>query len=123
MIGLLVAVDARSDPSPGTAVLVVMGSVAPGVSLILVGLATVPRLAGPKGSLVFFGGIAGRTADRYAADVSAMSPSAYLVDLVAQTHRNAQIAVTKFRFLGWATVLLVLGIVPWLAAVFWILGG
>ena len=99
-------------------VVIVIGVLPQFASLLYCALATLPQTHGPTGSLIFFGGIAARSAEQYRKDVSALTPSAYLADLTAQCHRNAEIAALKYRRVRIATAWLFAGIVPWVLALY-----
>lgn len=101
-----------------TVVVIVIGVVPQFASILYCALATFPQTQGPTGSLIFFGGVAARSAEQYRKDVSALKPSAYLADLTAQCHRNAEIAALKYRRVRIATAWLFVGIVPWVASLY-----
>ncbi len=88
------------------------------VSLAYCALATFPQTKGPAGSLIYFGGIAERSAEQYRKEVDALTPSKYLADLTAQCHRNAEIAGNKYGRVRVATKWLFAGIPPWLLALY-----
>ena len=81
-------------------------------------LSTIPRTTGPRGSLVFFGGIVEVERAMFHKAVLARSEDNYLEDLCNQCHRNAEIASEKFKYVRLATVLLMASIIPWLLALF-----
>ncbi len=89
-------------------------------ALLFVSLASFPRTEGPKGSLVYCGGIAQRTAEQFKDAVCALSIEAYVADLAAQCHRNAEIAAGKFLWIQRALLCLYLSVPPWALAV-WLL--
>jgi len=80
--------------------------------------AVFPRTKGPPLSLIFFGGIADRSVDKYREDVSRFDEEAYIEDLIQQTYVNASIAGAKYRWVKWASTLLYLSIIPWLPALY-----
>ena len=119
----IVASLATVAPAPAqltwSAVAVIAAGVAPQfASLVYCALATFPQTRGPVGSLIFFGGIAARSTEQYRRDVLALTPSAYLADITAQCHRNAEIAALKYRRVRSATAWLFAGIMPWLYALY-----
>jgi Family of unknown function (DUF5706) len=87
-------------------------------SLGCVVLAVFPRTSGPKSSVIFFGGIAGRSVNSYRVDVQALIEEEYEEDLIRQCHINAQIASNKYHWIKFASVLLAVGTLPWLAAAY-----
>lgn len=119
IIASVAAVAPAADKLTWSTVLLIAAGVVPQfASLVCCALATFPQTRGPAGSLIFFGGVAGRSAEQYRKDVSALTPSAYLADLTAQCHRNAEIAALKYRRVRSATAWLFLGIGPWVLALY-----
>ena len=96
----------------------VLSALCLGGSLVCIFLTTMPRTAGPKGSLVFFGGIVQRDVQQYLQAMQELKEEDYLTDLAAQVHRNAEIASTKFKWVGYAMRCTLIGAVPWLITVF-----
>lgn len=84
------------------------------VSLILLALATFPRIEGPERSVTFFEGIISRDVSTYQVDLNAMTEEGYLVELIEQSHRNAEIASAKFRYVRFAMITWFVGIAPWI---------
>jgi hypothetical protein len=87
-------------------------------SLICLTFASFPRVKGPRGSLVFFEGIAQHTAAQFKEAVTALSDESYIDDLVNQCHRNAEIASRKFSWVQRAFICLYLAVPAWGVAVF-----
>ncbi len=87
-------------------------------SLVCLTFASFPRVDGPRGSLVFFGGIAQRTAEQFKEAVNVLSDESYVDDLANQCHRNAEIANRKFSWVQRAFVCLYLAVPPWGLAIF-----
>ncbi|MFO1010548.1 MAG: DUF5706 domain-containing protein [Planctomycetota bacterium] len=90
------------------------------VSLVYCALATFPQTKGPSGSLIFFGGIASRSAEQHRLDVARLTRDAHLADLTAQCHRNAQIAAIKYQRVRRATAWLFIGLAPWVVAIYFL---
>lgn len=87
-------------------------------SIICLVTASFPRLQGPKGSLIYFGGIAERDADTFVAELSKGITEEILRDFALQCHRNAQIAHSKYAYIKWAMILLYSSVPPFLIDVF-----
>lgn len=118
MLGVIAALFPK--PSAWSAAQVAATSIATALlltSMIAVASAVFPRLEGPKGSKVFFGGVAQTDRDVYVTSILAGITSDLLQDFAKQCHRNAEIAETKFHYIRWAMILLFCSIVPWLIAV------
>jgi hypothetical protein len=89
-----------------------------GASVLFLAFAMYPRTSGPRGSLVYFGGIAALEADEYLRRVRGSETNNYLEDLAVQCHRNAEIADKKFRWIKRAMTALLLSLLPWALAVY-----
>jgi hypothetical protein len=87
-------------------------------SIICLISATFPRLKGPKGSLIFFGGIAEYEQEVYVNTIMKGITEDILKDYARQCHRNGQIAQTKFHFIKWAMILLYSSIIPFLVDIY-----
>lgn len=119
MLGVLAAlVPSAQEWVAGTAAWAAIAAVFLVVSLILSTFAAFPRTTGPKGSMVYFQGIASRKADDFSATVEKMTSTEYLEDLARQCHRNAEIAAAKYTWVRRAMIALYLGVIPWLVAVY-----
>jgi len=119
MLGVLAAVSTRIGsawavvPAVFTAFALAFGL----ATLLLLCFASFPRTKGPKNSLIYFGGIASRDTDQFRDAISQMSLESYTTDLVAQCHRNAEIASLKFTWVHRAIIALYLSVLPWLVAI------
>jgi hypothetical protein len=118
MLGVLAALA----PSPSSWDIVQAGTGGVAVVLLLastacVAFAVFPRLEGPKGSRIFFGGIAAQGRADYVKSMLAAQPGELLEDIAHQCHRNAEIARSKYYNLRWSMILLFASILPWLIAV------
>ena len=96
----------------------VLAAVCLGASLVCIFLTTIPRTSGPKGSLLFFGGISQNEPDQYLQAIQDQKEEDYLKDLANQVHRNAEIAANKFKWIGRAMRWTLIGALPWLATTF-----
>lgn len=88
------------------------------LSIAFAACASFPRTTGPKGSLIYFGGITTRELPQYETAVRSMTPEAYLNDLINQCHRNAQIAERKYAWVQRSMTCLFLAALPWGLALF-----
>lgn len=125
MLGLLAAIAPESGASWTTAQAICASfAVAFGVAgLLFLSFASFPRTDGPKGSLLFFGGIAQRDSEQFKRAVSLLSHDAYIDDLSDQCHRNAEIAAQKFAWVKRALVCVYLSVVPWGLSLWLLYGG
>jgi len=87
---------------------------------LFLSLAAFPRTDGPKGSLVYCGGVGQREEAAFCKDISVVSAEDYALDLARQCHRNAAIACEKFKWVQRALIALYLTVVPWAIAI-WLL--
>lgn len=122
MVGLLAAVSPANISLWSTAQAVVASfTVAAAAAVfIFLSLATFPRTDGPKGSLVYCGGIAQRELAQFGDEIFAVSNDGYARDLAAQCHRNAALACEKFKWIQRAMIALYLAVGPWAVSV-WLL--
>jgi hypothetical protein len=97
MIGVLAALMRGPGPGALKAVYALVGALPLIVALGFMAMTVIPRLRGEGGSLLFFGGIAGRSADDFRSAMKGLSPEAYLADLADQCHATAGIARDKYR--------------------------
>lgn len=120
MIGLLAALSPSSvcDWTTRSVVLASIAAVLGLTSLLLLSLASFPKTKGPKGSLIYFGGIVKRKTAEYEDAVHDMSSQSYFQDLASQCHRNAEIAGLKYKWIKRALVLLYLAVIPWALALY-----
>jgi hypothetical protein len=88
-----------------------------GAGLACAAIAVLPRVTGPKKSLVFFGCIAPCAGVDYANNFQSASVDDLLADWAAQIHRNAQIARDKFKWVRLGMLWSFLAILPWFAAI------
>lgn len=97
MLGVLAAVaPATKDLTFGKLGILVLSSVPLAMSLVACLLATMPRLDGPEGSMIFFGGICKRTRDAHRAAARERADEERWQDVCDQTHQNAVIADWKY---------------------------
>lgn len=83
------------------------------LSIIFLALSMFPRLRGPKGSIIFFGGITQRSVESYIEEVKNVSTEKYETDLLMQAYRNAEIAETKFRFITYSFIATFISVPFW----------
>jgi hypothetical protein len=124
----MLAVTGALSPAPAnvtwvTGVLMAVGSLPLLGSIAWSAAATFPQTTGPRGSMIFFGGIASLTNTDYAKAVAGRSDAQHLDDLNAQCHRNAQIATAKYRAVRHAMGWLFVSTPLWLAACYFLYKG
>src|SRR5690606_15465528 len=86
------------------------------VSVLFLVAAAFPRLTGPRGSAIYFGGIAAAAADSYVEKMIKGVNEDIIKDFASQCHRNAQIAEKKYRMVQRATIGAFLALPFWLGA-------
>lgn len=119
MLGVLAALAPAPSLWPMVgAIWACVAALSSGASLMFCTFASFPRTSGPKGSVVYFEGIANHESSAYAKKIKDLTLDAYIEDLAAQCHRNAQIASAKFTWVRNAVVALYVAVVPWLGAVY-----
>jgi hypothetical protein len=118
MLGVLAALIPRANQWLATsAIFAAISAILLIASLICLICANFPRLKGPKGSLIYFGGISEYEPDVYAKTILSGITDDLLKDYAYQCHRNAEIAKSKFHFIKWATVLLYSALPVFLVAI------
>jgi len=80
--------------------------------------ATFPRVAGPKGSLLFFGGICEYDEEDFVKRLTHPDLSEMTRDYARQVYRNAQIAKTKYWCIKIAMIAIFIAVLPWLLAIY-----
>lgn len=88
------------------------------LSVVFSALSSFPRTTGPKGSLIYFGGIVSKELDQYSKAVIELTKEEYLQDLTRQCHRNAQVAERKFAWIQRALGCLFLAAAPWTISIY-----
>ncbi len=88
-----------------------------GLSILFLAFAAFPRTEGPKGSILYFGGIVTFSRKAYTDTTRNLKTEDYFEDLSAQCHRNAEIANIKYIWVCRAMKMLFCSILPWLVAV------
>jgi len=86
-------------------------------SVVSLALVAFPRLYGPKGSAIFFGGIVQHSEEAFLKKVLVGISEELLEDLARQTYRNAEIASEKFAYIRWAMLFMFLSAPFWLVSV------
>lgn len=119
MLGVLAALAPRpANWEIFSAILASISAILIVLSIIFASLACFPRAEGPKGSNIFFNGIAGREAGQYQKTMCEISEDEYLEDICCQCHRNAQIAKVKFEWIQKALASLLISMIPWIITVY-----
>lgn len=88
------------------------------LSVVFSAMAAFPRTSGPKGSLIYFGGITDRDLPQYMSAIHARANAEYVEDLITQCHRNAQVAERKYAWVQRSMACLFLSALPWATALF-----
>lgn len=116
MMGVLAAISPGNIESWGSAP-GFLASVTTMLSLVCFGFivaSAFPRTAGPERSLIYFGKAANLTIEQYHSVVCDLSEADYIRDLSDQTHRNAQIASSKYGLVQHANRFLFIAVPIWL---------
>ena len=124
MLGALaVLTPTLSEWTVGPAIATSLASLLLLASLGCAAIGTFPRTSGPKASLIYFGGITARDLSQYEAAMLSVSDDDYFVDLVRQSHRNAQIAQKKYMWIRVSMACLFVSTVPWGLSLFLLYSG
>ncbi len=87
-------------------------------SIIFAAIASFPRTTGPKGSLIYFGGIVTLDLEQFTSAVDSLTRDEYVSDLIKQCHRNAQIAERKYAWVQRSMACLFISSGPWVISLF-----
>ena len=90
------------------------------LSILFLGISMFPRLNGPRGSMVFFGGISSQEHDSYVQLLSHLEIENYKADVASQSHRNAEIAVSKYGNIKRAFIATFSSVPFWLATIYFL---
>ena len=119
MLGALAAsASTVSNWSWDTGGLGVLAAVLLAAVLVCIFTGFFPRTTSKNDSLLFFGTIADKKIDQFESQWHQTTDEAYLNDLLAQTHINAEIVCKKFHLLKNALILLLLAAIPWVGFIF-----
>lgn len=88
------------------------------MSIVCAAIAAFPRTTGPKGSMIYFGGISAMNLKDYSSAVNTLTKDKYKNDLIEQCHRNGQIAQQKFAWVQKSMASLFISAVPWTISLF-----
>ena len=88
------------------------------LSIVFSAVSSFPRTDGPKGSIIYFGGISSMELSQYCLSVKNLTEDQYIDDLTNQCHRNAQIAERKFTWIQRAIACLFIASGPWAVSLF-----
>lgn len=90
------------------------------LSVIFLAAAAFPRLNGPRGSHVFFGGIASSSQQDFTTRINRGYSQDLADDLIFQAYRNAEIAKTKYDSIKHSMISMFIAMPLWAIAV-WML--
>jgi hypothetical protein len=125
MLGVLAAIAPKTVGgwTTAAAIFASFAVVLAGATLLFLSIASFPRTKGPKGSLIYCGGISQKDVVQFSEAVCELSPQSYLDDLCSQCHRNAEIADRKFAWVQRALIALYLSVIPWALALYLLYSG
>lgn len=120
MLGGLATAFGTSEPQLRTtwcylAVFAAVGAIV--IAMFCAGMAAIPRMLGPIDSMIFFARIKEKSAADYVDEFIKVSDERLLADLVAQIHRNAEIATEKHWWVRKSLIWSFLGTIPWIVAI------
>lgn len=119
MLSVIAVLAPKSgDWNVGAAIFAALSCLLIIASIVCAAVSSFPRTKGPKGSLVYFGGIVTRELDQYKQNIKSLNEEHYMDDLMAQCHVNAQIAEKKFYWIKISLGCLFISIIPWFIAVY-----
>jgi hypothetical protein len=122
MAGVLAALLRGAGSHGLPALYVVIAALPILFAYFFMGLTLVPRVRRDSRSLLFFGAVAGRDPAAHRADFAALTPAAYLDDLVDQCHASAAIARVKYRHVRHAYMAFFAALPFWALAIYLLSG-
>ncbi len=121
MLGVIIALmKTLSNWTIATAIFVALCLIPLVISMVFLVLAMFPRMSGPKGSNVFFGGITKKTEATYLKEMINLSDENYESDLLGQAYRNAEIAETKYFNVKYAFVSSFISVPFWFISIYFL---
>lgn len=102
-----------TKPTSWAMVWVTIAGISAAVGLFCAAMPVVPRLDGPKRSLLYFGRITKLNPIEYIEALKAASSASLLDDWGAQIHRNAEIAQIKHRWVRNSLCWSFFAMIPW----------
>jgi hypothetical protein len=125
--GMLGALSLTRKLSPNVfsldiALILISGALLGG-SIVCIAAAAFPRTVGPKGSLIFFGGIASRSLSEFQQAINERDVTSRQQDLINQCHRNAEIASLKYKWVRRSLAFLLIGSISWAFTMYLSVGG
>lgn len=118
MLGGLAAVFGAAEVKTNVAVFfAIFAALLEAIAIFSAGMCVVPILKGPDKHLVFFGKIASLKSGVYAEKFKSSSEVDFLDDILAQIHRNAEIALQKHQWVNIAMRWSFLSMPFWVAGV------
>lgn len=119
MLGVLAALSkSHTSWQISEAIFVSLSAIPLFLSVAALACVLFPRLSGPRGSNIFFGGIAVQDPDRYVEKILDADHDSLNRDYAFQIHRNSEIAVEKFKYVKHAFVATFSSLPFWLAAIY-----
>jgi hypothetical protein len=98
MLGLIVALmKALTTWTIAAAIFSALCLIPLTLSIVFLVFAMFPRLGGPKGSYIFFGGITKKAENTYIEEVKSLNDDKLEDDFLSQAYRNAEIAEAKYH--------------------------
>jgi len=114
MLGVLILPNLEGDgPTNNSLCAILIAGTLLVVGILTSAVASFPRTKSPNDSLIYFVDIAKLSFDEYRSRVRAVTEAGYVDDLIAQCHRNAQIASKKYRWIKRSMILIFLSFLPW----------
>ena len=120
LVGGLAAAFAASPPGSRTgwvllSIVASLGSLV--IAIYCAAMAAIPRMLGPIKSMIFFARIAEHKEPDYVDKFLKVTEREFLIDLITQIHRNAEISTSKHAWVRKSLTWSFLATLPWLSAV------
>lgn len=87
-------------------------------SILFLAISMFPKMSGPKGSIIFFGGITKKSENQYIDAAQNISDADYEKDILFQTYRNAEIAEEKYKNIKFSFISSFASVPFWLLSIY-----
>ncbi|KGJ99627.1 Pycsar system effector family protein [Thalassotalea sp. ND16A] len=122
MLAVLAAMTSKITEMNGFGYAVtIIATIALIISIVLIAVASFPRVKASTGSVIFFVGITELTFSEYKQKINHLTEEQYLEDLFNQCYINAQIVNTKFFWVKQSLSFLFLSAPFWLLSIYLLL--
>lgn len=119
MLGVIVAlIKVLPNWSIPQAVITALCLIPLSLSIVFLAFSMFPRLTGPKGSSIYFGGITKKQENTFVDEVINIKDEDYEKDVLSQAYRNAEIVEKKYKHIKNAFISTFISAPFWLISIY-----